>query len=134
VVQGIHPPALADRGLVGGLEALAAQVPLPVTVTLTVPDHLPLPVQSALYFAVAECLANTLKHADASRAWLTGRAAGGLLTVMVGDDGRGGADAAGGGLSGMIRRLAAFDGTVAVSSPVNGPTEVTLEVPCPDPR
>ena len=29
-----------------------------------------------------------------------------------------------------MRRLAAFDGTMAVSSPDGGPTIVTLEVPC----
>jgi signal transduction histidine kinase len=134
VVQGIHPPAPADRGLVGGLEALAAHIPVPVAVTLSLPDDAPLPVQSALYFAVAECLANTLKHAGASRAWLTGRSVRGVMIVQVGDDGRGGADPEGGGLSGMARRLAAFDGTVAVSSPAGGPTVITLEVPGPDPR
>ena len=129
VVRSIHPPALADRGLAGGLEALVAQLPLPVAVTLELPAALPLPVQSALYFAVAECLANTLKHADAGRAWLTGRITGATVTLMVGDDGRGGADPEGTGLSGTARRLAAFDGTMAVSSPAGGPTVITLEVP-----
>ena len=46
------------------------------------------------------------------------------------DDGRGGARPDGGGLSGVARRLAAFDGTIAVASPDGGPTVVTLEVPC----
>ncbi len=31
---------------------------------------------------------------------------------------------------GMMRRLAAFDGTMRVSSPTGGPTIVSLEVPC----
>jgi hypothetical protein len=31
---------------------------------------------------------------------------------------------------GVMRRLAAFDGTMSVSSPAGGPTIVTLEVPC----
>jgi signal transduction histidine kinase len=54
-----------------------------------------------------------------------------MLTVVVGDDGRGGADPASGtGMRGVARRLAAFDGTMRVSSPVGGPTLVTLEVPC----
>ena len=34
------------------------------------------------------------------------------------------------GLAGVERRLAAFDGIVAVSSPVGGPTMVVMEVPC----
>ncbi|MBB3041885.1 sensor histidine kinase [Nocardioides soli] len=130
VVRGIHPPALADRGLAGGIEALALPLPLPVTVALDVPAGLPDPVESAAYFAVAECLANTAKHAAATRAWVTGAYADGVLRLVVGDDGRGGADPAGSGLSGVARRLAAFDGRLDVLSPAGGPTVVTMEVPC----
>ena len=130
VVRGIHPPALADRGLAGGIEALALPIPLPVTVTVEAPE-LPPPVESAAYFAVAECLANTVKHAAASRAWVRVRHDGRLLHLVVGDDGRGGADPQGSGLAGVARRLAAFDGTMVVDSPAGGPTVVTMEVPCP---
>jgi signal transduction histidine kinase len=130
VVRGIHPPALADRGLAGGIEALALPIPLPVTVTVAAPT-LPPPVESAAYFAVAECLANTVKHADAARAWVRVRHDGEVLHLVVGDDGRGGADPAGSGLAGVAKRLAAFDGTMTVDSPEGGPTVVTMEVPCP---
>ena len=130
VVRGIHPPALADRGLAGGIEALALPIPLPVTVTVDAPS-LPPPVESAAYFAVAECLANTVKHADATRAWVRVRHDGEVLHLVVGDDGRGGADPAGSGLAGVAQRLAAFDGTMVVDSPAGGPTVVTMEVPCP---
>lgn len=129
VVRGIHPPALADRGLAGGIEALALPIPLPVTVSVDVPA-LPPPVESAAYFAVAECLANTVKHAAATRAWVTGTWADGRLCLVAGDDGQGGADPSGSGLSGVARRLAAFDGTLDVRSPTGGPTVVTMEVPC----
>jgi signal transduction histidine kinase len=129
VVRGIHPPALADRGLAGGIEALAVPIPLPVTVSVTVPT-LPPPVESAAYFAVAECLANTVKHADAARAWVRAWHDGEVLHVVVGDDGRGAADPAGSGLAGVAQRLAAFDGTILVDSPTGGPTVVTMEVPC----
>ena len=55
----------------------------------------------------------------------------GMLRVQVDDDGVGGADPARGtGLAGMERRLGAFDGILAVSSPVGGPTIVVIEVPC----
>ncbi|SEF18082.1 sensor histidine kinase [Jiangella alba] len=131
VVRGIHPPALADRGLTGAVEALALSLPGPVTVTLRLPGPLPAPVESALYFAVAECLANAVKHAGATRLWVTGGVDGHRVRLVVGDDGRGGADPRGSGLSGVARRLAAFDSTVAVASPVGGPTTVTLEVPWP---
>jgi len=130
VVRGIHPPALADRGLAGGIEALAMPIPLPVTVTVAAPP-LPAPLESAAYFAVAECLANTVKHAGATRAWVRVTHEDETLRLVVGDDGRGGADPSGSGLAGVARRLGAFDGTMGVDSPVGGPTVVTMEVPCP---
>ncbi len=129
VVRGIHPPVLADRGLAGAIEALAVAMPVPVAVAVSVP-RLPAPVESAAYFAVAECLANAVKHAAASRAWVTGTYDGGWLRLVAGDDGRGGADRAGSGLAGVARRLAAFDGTLTVDSPPGGPTTVRMEVPC----
>jgi signal transduction histidine kinase len=131
VVHGIHPPVLADRGLGPAVEALALDLSIPVEVSGQVPAELPAPVESAVYFAVAECLANVAKHARASRAWVELGSVGGLLTAVVGDDGRGGAEPASGtGMRGVARRLAAFDGTMRVSSPAGGPTLVTLEVPC----
>lgn len=129
VVRGIHPPVLADRGLAGAIEALAVALPVPVAVAVDVP-RLPAPVESAAYFAVAECLANTVKHATAGRAWVTGTYVEGRLRLVAGDDGRGGADARGSGLTGVARRLGAFDGTLAVDSPTGGPTTVRMEVPC----
>jgi signal transduction histidine kinase len=129
VVRGIHPPVLADRGLAGAIEALALALPMPVAVSVDAP-RLPAPVESAAYFAVAECLANTAKHAAAGRAWVTGTYAGERLVLVVGDDGRGGADASGSGLAGVARRLGAFDGTLVVDSPAGGPTTVRMEVSC----
>ncbi|WP_168929279.1 sensor domain-containing protein [Nocardioides sp. GY 10113] len=131
VVRGIHPPVLADRGLGGAVSALALDMAIPVEVSVGVPDRLPPPVESAVYFAVAECLANVGKHARASQAWVTLQYADGVLRGEVGDDGRGGArPGSGSGLSGIAARLAAFDGTMEVSSPAGGPTVVRWEVPC----
>jgi signal transduction histidine kinase len=71
------------------------------------------------------------KHAGADRAWIDISHTDGTLRIGVSDDGRGGADAARGtGLRGLERRLAAFDGVLAVSSPPGGPTLVNLEIPC----
>jgi signal transduction histidine kinase len=54
-----------------------------------------------------------------------------MLRVTVTDDGAGGADPARGtGLAGIERRLAAFDGVLAVSSPPGGPTVANMEIPC----
>jgi len=131
VVRGIHPPVLADRGLSGAVEALALDMALPVSVEQHLDGRPPAPVESAVYFAIAECLANTGKHSGAEHAWVELRHADGVLTAVVGDDGRGGADPdAGTGMRGVMRRLSAFDGTMRVSSPDGGPTLITLEVPC----
>jgi signal transduction histidine kinase len=55
----------------------------------------------------------------------------GMLRAQITDDGAGGADPAlGTGLAGVERRLATFDGILAVSSPPGGPTIVVIEVPC----
>ena len=89
-----------------------------------------------MYFAVAEVLANAVKHADAHevhiRAVHTMAEEGqGMLRVEVTDDGSGGADPANGtGLTGIERRLGTFDGILAVSSPPGGPTIIASEVPC----
>jgi signal transduction histidine kinase len=94
-------------------------------------ERLPAPVESAVYFAVAECLANVGKHGAAGHAWVELGVDSDTLRVVVGDDGKGGADPMSGtGMRGVARRLAAFDGTMRVSSPIGGPTLVTLEVPC----
>lgn len=131
VVRGIHPPVLADRGIAGAVQALAMDLTVPVMLTVELPGRPPAPVESAVYFAVAECLANVVKHADAARAWVTMRHSDGVLRVEVGDDGQGGAAAEKGtGMLGVMRRLSAFDGTMAVSSPPGGPTLVVMEVPC----
>jgi signal transduction histidine kinase len=84
-----------------------------------------------VYFAAAEALTNVTKHSGASRAWVRFRHTGGVLRLTVGDDGCGGARRAGGtGLRGIENRLSAFDGSLRVSSPPAGPTELTMELPC----
>ncbi|MGD0241669.1 MAG: histidine kinase [Streptosporangiaceae bacterium] len=131
LVRGIYPPVLADRGLGDAIKALALDAPLPVTVDADLPGPIELPVASAVYFSVAEALANTTKHADARSVQINLSHLQGMLRAEVTDDGAGGADPAGGtGLAGVERRLATFDGILAVSSPPGGPTIVVIEVPC----
>lgn len=132
LVRGIHPPVLAERGLEGGIRALALVVPVQVDVVVDLGDgKLPQPLEAAAYFAVAEALTNVVKHSGASAARVLARRTAGRLTIEVRDDGRGGADPSSGtGLAGISRRLNAFDGTLRVSSPPGGPTLVTMEMPC----
>ncbi|MBT8225003.1 MAG: sensor histidine kinase [Dactylosporangium sp.] len=131
LVRGIHPPVLVERGLAGAVEALALTITVPVEVDLDLPGRLLPPIESTAYFAVAETLANITRHSGARRVWIILRHTPGRLTIMVGDNGCGGADpAAGTGLRGIERRLAAFDGTMGVTSPPGGPTVVMMELPC----
>ena len=131
LVHGIHPPVLAERGLDGAVRALALSLPLPVDVHIELPGRPSAPVESAAYFAIAEALANVVKHSGATRAWTQLEYDNGRLIAIVGDNGSGGAHPrAGGGLQGIERRLNAFDGMVAVTSPPGGPTQVTMELPC----
>ena len=131
VMQGIQPPVLADRGLEGAVRALALDIAVPVTVTGGLAGRAPAPVESAAYFTAAECLANVIKHSSATAAWVDLRHEAGVLSVVVGDNGAGGASVDGGtGLRRVVRRLESLDGTVTVSSPAGGPTTVTMEVPC----
>jgi signal transduction histidine kinase len=140
VVRGIHPPILSDRGLAGAVQALAASSGLNVTVRtgdLEEGPRAPAAVEAAAYFVVAEALTNAAKHAGTDAAEVRfGRTRTGL-TVVVRDEGRGGAeggatrDAAGGsGLAGMRRRVAALDGTMVLTSPAGGPTVIEVELPC----
>lgn len=131
VVRGIHPPVLADRGLAGAVQALTLDLSLPVVITVDLPGRPPAPVESAMYFAVTELLTNVAKHARATRVSIELAHRDGRLVAVVEDDGVGGASQpAAGGLAGVARRLAAFDGSIAVASPPGGPTRIVLEVPC----
>ncbi|MFJ6617244.1 sensor histidine kinase [Kitasatospora sp. NPDC091335] len=131
LVRGIHPPVLADRGLGDAIRSLALLCPLSTEVGIDLTGRPEPPVESAAYFAVSEILTNAAKHSGAERAWIDVRHEGGMLRIDITDDGRGGADPdRGTGLRGIERRLAAFDGILAVSSPPEGPTLITMELPC----
>ena len=131
LIRGICPPVLADRGLGHAVQALVLDTPLPTALEVDLPGRLTAPVESACYFAVAEALANAVKHSGARHAGIRIQYAEGMLRIEVADDGVGGADPAQGtGLQGVERRLGTFDGIMAVSSPLGGPTMVVMEVPC----
>lgn len=131
LIRGIRPPILADRGLAAALESLALDATTAVTTRIKLPDRLDAALESAAYFAVRELLTNAIKHAAATRVTIDAHADQARLTITVVDDGRGGAKILPGhGLDGVRRRLAAFDGTLAITSPTGGPTAVRIEAPC----
>ena len=131
LARGIHPPVLTDRGLEAAVRSLADLSPLRVSVSADVGgERPPAAIESAMYFVAAEALANAAKHAHAEHVDVRLRRDGTRLRLDVIDDGVGGADPAGGGLSGLLRRVQALDGELRVTSPRGGPTIVHAELPC----
>lgn len=130
LIRGIHPPVLSERGLLDAVRALALDSPLKTEVTGSLPGRIEEPVEACTYFAVSELLGNAAKHGS-KRASIEVDFADGQLTVVVTDDGPGGAvPARGSGLRGIERRLGAFDGRLTLTSPIGGPTRAMVEIPC----
>jgi signal transduction histidine kinase len=130
LVRGVHPPVLTDRGLDAALSGLAALSPVPVAVRVDADPRPPASVEAIAYFVVAEALTNVAKHARASRAAVSVDRHGDLLHAVIRDDGIGGADPAGQGLSGLADRVAGVDGRLSVHSPSGGGTVIEVELPC----
>ena len=130
LVRGVHPPVLSDRGLDAALSGLAARCPVPVNVRVDLPERPPAAVEAIAYFVVAEALTNIAKHAHAAHAEVSVSRSGDLLLVVITDDGTGGADPAGQGLSGLAARVAGVDGRLSVISPAGGPTSIEAALPC----
>ncbi len=130
LVRGVHPPVLTDRGLDAAISGLAALSPVPVTVSADLDARPTASIEAIAYFVVAEALTNVAKHARASRADVSIVRHGDVLRVVVSDDGAGGADPRGQGLSGLADRVAGVDGTLSVHSPAGGPTVIEVELPC----
>ena len=127
--RGIAPPILAEEGLQAAITALAARCSVPTSVEVE-QVQLSDAAQNAAYFVVAEALANMEKHSQAHSASVEVRRVGALAVINITDDGVGGASSAKGhGLSGLVDRLAGVDGTLTVSSPQGGPTQLTATIP-----
>ena len=131
LARGLHPRTLSDYGLAVALTELGDHSPVPVTVTASC-DRFPEATETALWYACAEALANLTKHASATAASVEVAALPGELVAAVCDNGVGGARVTpGGGLAGLVDRLAAVDGALAVGPGPSGGTLVRIRVPLP---
>jgi signal transduction histidine kinase len=131
LARGIHPAVLTDRGLAAALASVASRSPVPVDLRVDLDERPPATIEGIAYFVVTEALANVAKHAEATTARVTIAQRGSRLVLEVSDNGAGGADPANGtGLAGLTDRVAAVDGWMHVTSPVGGPTTLTVELPC----
>lgn len=129
-VSGIHPQMLSDLGLLAAVSDMVERSGLAVTLRNPHPlPRMPEEVAAVAWFFCSEALTNIAKHAPSARATVL-LAADQDLHVSVMDDGPGGAWLRqGGGLHGMRERVAAFGGTLALSSPEGGPTTLTARIP-----
>jgi signal transduction histidine kinase len=128
--RGISPPVLADRGLQAAVQSLADRAHAEVTVNADIPKRPAPAVENAAYFVVAEALTNAAKHAPGANVRVTMWAEHDELGIVVADDGLGGADPFGGGLTGLRQRVEALDGWLRVFSPLGEGTTVRAVMPC----
>ncbi|WP_427167975.1 sensor histidine kinase [Streptomyces sp. C1-1] len=129
LARGLHPPAL-DDGLPDALATLAARSTLPVELAVDVPERPTPAIETIACFCAAELLTNVIRHSGARRAALQVSRRHGALRLCVTDDGHGGARAGtGSGLTGLTQRVRTVDGTLEITSPVGGPTTVTVVLP-----
>lgn len=98
------------------------------------PVGLPATHDRVLALALREAVTNVVRHAQARTCRVTLQVSGGLCTVQVTDDGRGGALAEGVGMRGIRERAAAIGGEAVWRSRTSG-TELSVTVPIvADPR
>ena len=128
LVRGAPPAVLGGGRLGPAIERLAGQSPVPTTVDLADVAAPPL-VEAALFYVCSEALANAHKHASATRLRVQLCHNRDAIVLVVTDDGIGGADPAGSGVSGLSDRLEGVGGRLVVSSPSGAGTTVTAEVP-----
>jgi signal transduction histidine kinase len=131
LARGIHPAVLTDRGLAVAINALAERAPVPIELTRIPDGRLPDPIEAAIYYLVAEAVTNVAKYARATRASVAVDRSNGIATVVVSDDGIGGAEPVpGSGLVGLADRVEALGGRLHIESPLGRGTCLTAEIPC----
>jgi signal transduction histidine kinase len=129
ISRGLHPAILSEAGLGPAVRALARRSPVPVEADVQVNGRLSERVEINAYYTVAEALANAAKHADPSVVRVEIRASERILRIVVADDGIGGANPRGSGLTGLADRLATINGRLVVESPPGGGTRLEAELP-----
>ena len=128
LARGILPTVLTRGGLLAGVGAFVARLPLPVEVEVP-HERLPPDIEASAYFIVAEALTNVVKHARATRASVTAALEDGGLSLEVRDDGVGEADPSGHGLVGIADRVDALGGRLRIESERGGGTVLAARLP-----
>ena len=128
--HGLHPALLSRAGSGPSLRALARRSPIPVKLDVRVSERPSESIETAVYYVISEALANAAKHARASEISVVLTTSRSEIRAIVEDDGSGGAEAsAGSGLVGLIDRIEALGGKVALHSPPGHGTRISIEMP-----
>jgi signal transduction histidine kinase len=130
LARGIHPSVLTQDGLAPALASLADRSPLPVRLTVEVPEPCAPEVEATAYFVVCEALTNAARYSGAGQVTVdVSRTAFGLR-LDVADDGRGGATL-GSGLRGLADRVASLGGRLSLHDDgADCGTRLAVDLPC----
>jgi signal transduction histidine kinase len=127
----VLPEVLTRHGLRAALDSLAEHLPLEVVLDVDA-RRLPVAVETAAYFVVAEALTNVVKHAGVREAAVRVGVDEDGLRLEISDRGTGGAATTGGtGLRGLADRVEAGGGSFAFDSPRGGGTTIRVAIPLP---
>lgn len=142
MVWDMRTPELDSQDLPSALEALARRACTGTSIALTVRTEgerrrLPLELETTALRVVRECVANVIRHANASAVRITVAYGARALTVRVADDGAGFDPAAPGlgpehghwGLTGLRERARRVNGLLDIASGTGNGTSVTLTLP-----
>lgn len=130
LAHGILPSILTRGGLRAGVASIVSRLDLPVEVDVTGTRMSP-QIEASGYFIVAEALTNVVKHAQATHATVRAAVNAGTLRIEIHDDGIGGADPEGPGLTGITDRVAALGGSLRINSSHDVGTILLAELPLP---
>jgi signal transduction histidine kinase len=140
--RSLHPPLLSRGGLRPSLRALARASAIPVELEIELDERPPASLEAAVYYIVAEALANAIEHSRATtiaiaisreQAGDKRRRQAATLHATVFDDGVGGAEPSrGSGLAGLIDRVDALEGRLTLDSPPGRGTRISIQLPLGD--
>jgi signal transduction histidine kinase len=136
LINDLRPAALERLGLSGAIKALAEESlvrgRVEIETSVEIGEALSSDEERIVYRLVQEALTNVVKHARASQASVSVQEGGGVIRIVVRDDGEGfdpEASGAGRGLRGMRERIELFGGEIEISSSLGEGTEIAATVP-----
>src|SRR5690348_8539295 len=127
-VSGIRAAALASELASAHLLLEAAGVQMEYWRD---PNELPAEVETCLALVLREAVTNIQRHARANRVEITVIAGTERVVMRIRDDGRGGVNERGNGLTGMRERIVARGGELAIDSPRGRGTGIEVSLPSP---